>query len=611
MVRFCSGFLGAVLGSLLLTDNTYAQQESLPPPPPLASQDQPPPPPTPPAAQEGVEVLARGPVHEAFAEPTEVRPQASPLVPKQPPEPIEEMPPDQKPEGENVQWIPGYWGWDADQNDFLWVSGLWRTVPPGQQWVPGNWQQVEGGWHWVAGFWAPAGQEDLQYVPMPPPSVDQGPSVPAPDDNSTYVPGCWVYRQSRFLWRPGFWIAYHPGWVWIPAHYIWTPSGCLFVEGYWDHPFEARGLLFAPVRLAARLLGRQRWAFTPSYVVQPDFLMSALFVNPSAYHYYFGDYFDNRYTQAGFVPWIDYRIGRSAYDPNFNYYRLGFARYGGWERGLRNLYQGRFQGDIARPPRTLTQQQQLIQNITTNRTANAALSRNVNITNMQNVSALAPLAQVHNSRVTGLASLANVRADEAKLPHIVNPVLKLQGVPRDQHMQVLQAASQMHAVAQQRRQVEGRMLSQGNVPVHVTDKPQQAKIQLPRAAQSARPQAEERRFFPPAGPQPGAKPAAPARVAPPPPSPPKHEERPIPQHQPPRPPSPPKQTAPPARTPPAPHPTPPPPRHTAPPPPHQATPPPPPPKREQPPPPPKKEQPPPKKEQPPPPPKNKPPHKKV
>lgn len=591
MMRFCCSFLGTIVGSMLLSVNLYAQQESLPPPTPPTAQEQPPPPPTPPAAQEGVEVMARGPVHEAFAEPTEVRPSPSPLVAKQPPDPIEELPPDQRPEGENVQWIPGYWAWDQDQNDFLWVSGLWRALPPGRQWVPGSWQQVEGGWHWVAGFWAPAGQEDLQYVPTPPPSLDQGPSAAAPEENSTYVPGCWIYRDFRFRWRPGFWNAYHPGWVWIPAHYIWTPSGCLFIEGYWDHPFEARGLLFAPVRLAARLMGRQRWAFTPNYVVQPDFLMSALFVNPAASHYYFGDYFDNRYTQAGFVPWIDYRIGRSAYDPNFSYYRSGFARQGGWERGLRTLYQARFQGDVARPPRTLAQQQELIQNITTNKTANAAIHRNINISNMQNVAALASLRQVHNSPVTGLASLGNVRRAEGNLPHIVKPALKVQAVPREQHVQEQRAAAQLHALAQQRRTVEGRLLSEGNVPVRVTDKPQQVRITLPRTAQAARPQPkenpEQRRYLPPPGPQSGAKPA---RVAPPPPSPPKHEDRPIPPHEPPRPPSPPKHTAPPA---PPPHPASPPPRHAVPPPPHPAAPP----------------APPPKKEPPPPPPKHKPPHK--
>src|SRR5687768_3913616 len=79
---------------------------------------------------EGVEVQLRGPVHEAYAEPTDPQPQAQPVVPRQPPEPIEELPPDQRPEGDDVSWIPGYWAWDEETQDFLWVSGFWRDAPP-------------------------------------------------------------------------------------------------------------------------------------------------------------------------------------------------------------------------------------------------------------------------------------------------------------------------------------------------------------------------------------------------------------------------------------------------------------------------------------------------
>ena len=80
-----------------------------------AQSDEPPPDPTP---KEGVEVLARGPVHEAYAEPTEAQPQPGPLVAKEPPAPVEEAPPDEKPEGENVVWVPGYWAWEDERNDF-------------------------------------------------------------------------------------------------------------------------------------------------------------------------------------------------------------------------------------------------------------------------------------------------------------------------------------------------------------------------------------------------------------------------------------------------------------------------------------------------------------
>src|SRR5436305_8964115 len=197
--RFWLGLSAAFALGLLLLGPVTAQQDQPPPPPP--------------GATEGVDVQARGPVHEAYAEPAEARPEPTPLVAKQPPDPVPEVPPDQKPEGDNVVWVPGYWSWDQDASDFLWVSGFWRNEPPGRQWVPGTWQQVEGGWHWAPGYWAVAQQTEVEYLPAPPPTIDQGPSTPAPAETSTYVPGCWVYRETRYYWRPGFWAPFHPGWV--------------------------------------------------------------------------------------------------------------------------------------------------------------------------------------------------------------------------------------------------------------------------------------------------------------------------------------------------------------------------------------------------------------
>ncbi|MBC7819199.1 MAG: hypothetical protein IAG10_20095, partial [Planctomycetaceae bacterium] len=71
----------------------------------------------------GIEILARGPVHEAFAEPIVFDPKPGLTVPKAIPELVEELPPDQKPVGNNVGWIPGYWNWDEDRDNFVWVSG--------------------------------------------------------------------------------------------------------------------------------------------------------------------------------------------------------------------------------------------------------------------------------------------------------------------------------------------------------------------------------------------------------------------------------------------------------------------------------------------------------
>ena len=136
------------------------------------------PPPPAPAAADGPEVLARGPVHEAFATSVE-SPAPAEIVPKAPPDPIEELPPDQKPEGDHVQWLPGYWHWDNERSDFIWVSGFWRAAPPGRMWVAGSWHQVQGGYQWVHGFWQPTAVEQpaevqqasqqIEYLAAPPP----------------------------------------------------------------------------------------------------------------------------------------------------------------------------------------------------------------------------------------------------------------------------------------------------------------------------------------------------------------------------------------------------------------------------------------------------------
>src|ERR1017187_4684760 len=116
-------------------------------------------------AQEGVEVLTRGPMHEAYAAPGSLDPKPSPIVPKAPPEPVPEMPPDQKPDGSHVVWISGYWAWDDATAEYTWISGFWRDLPPGKRWIPGHWSEQGGGWQWTSGLWAPEAQTEISYVP--------------------------------------------------------------------------------------------------------------------------------------------------------------------------------------------------------------------------------------------------------------------------------------------------------------------------------------------------------------------------------------------------------------------------------------------------------------
>src|SRR4051812_27969458 len=150
-------------GAVLLALSGLSRAAAQPPPPGL------------PPAPEGVEVQARGPVHEAFAQPIDGRPEPGPMIPQAPPDPVPELPPEQQPERANVQWITGYWAWDADRNVSIWVGGVSRDAPPGRRYVSGYWEQTPQGWRWVPGFWAPEAQEQVPYLPEPPASLENGP----------------------------------------------------------------------------------------------------------------------------------------------------------------------------------------------------------------------------------------------------------------------------------------------------------------------------------------------------------------------------------------------------------------------------------------------------
>jgi hypothetical protein len=328
----------------------YDPNEKPGPPPPVPLDDD----------RDAPQVQGRGPIHEGFAQPNE-GPYVAPVAPKTPPEPILEQPPDQRPEGDNVVWVPGYWAWDEDKSDFLWVSGFWRVAPNGRRWVPGYWTKTDAGWQWVNGFWAPSGQEQIPYVQEPPPaSLERGPSVPPPSDDYYYVPGSWVYpgQYGGFAWSPGFWVRPQPGYLWNPARWAWTPRGYLYVSGYWDRNFANRGVLFAPTYFARPSVWQNRgWAYTPSYVVSPQALMGSLWVRPRAGYYAYGDYYASQYAKAGYQPWATY--GAKARDPLYGYYRWASRDNRNWQRNLVTTYQNRVNGDATLPPRTLVAQTQL------------------------------------------------------------------------------------------------------------------------------------------------------------------------------------------------------------------------------------------------------------
>ena len=152
-------------------------------------------------------------------------------------------------------WIPGYWAWDDDRSDFLWISGVLRNAPPGQTWVPGYWSEVNGGYQWTPGFWTAAAKEEVQYLPQPPQSLEVQAAPAPPGENYFWIQGCWLY-QDHYVWRPGYWTMCRPNWIWNPAHYVWTPGGFVFVDGYWDYAVRAAAACLRRCILVSRFTPR-------------------------------------------------------------------------------------------------------------------------------------------------------------------------------------------------------------------------------------------------------------------------------------------------------------------------------------------------------------------
>jgi hypothetical protein len=323
-----------------------------------------------PQSPQGVEVLTRGPVHEAFATPT-TEPTPTKLVDRQPPQPLQEMPPAEKPEG-NAVWIAGYWAYDDDRKDYLWVSGTWRTPPPGKQWVAGYWKNEGNQSRWVPGFWnvtdnQPNGTHAVNYMPAPPAAPNVAPPGEPPTPDSFFVPGHWawhnagpvvvngaqVYQDAGYSWTAGYWARVQPGYVWVASHYRWTPSGFVFIPGYWDLAVAHRGFLYAPVYVNASVTG-PGFVYTPAYAVPHTVVIDAFWVRPSHCHYYFGDYYGPVYAGYGFESCAIY--SRRYYDPIFTYAVYEHRAEPRWGAIQVDICLGRAAGRYPCPPRTMVEQ---------------------------------------------------------------------------------------------------------------------------------------------------------------------------------------------------------------------------------------------------------------
>lgn len=248
--------------------------------------------------------IDEGPIHEAYAQRITGM-VALDAVPVPPPNPIQERIPPQR--DNQAIWIPGYWEWDADRNDFYWVTGTWRRPPPSRTWIPGFWLNSEEGWVRVHGFWSDVPESNLTFLEIPPPdAIDENVGNP-PGQNYFWLNGYWAFNPTKneYEWLEGQWQPLDPNWVMVPAHYIWRPQGYVFVAAYWDAPLDARGDAYSPVDIPP---GRREGAvYAPAVILQSVVIIPRLLVYYPDYsciyyhhHHYHPDFWEHYW---GTPPW--------------------------------------------------------------------------------------------------------------------------------------------------------------------------------------------------------------------------------------------------------------------------------------------------------------------
>jgi hypothetical protein len=163
-----------------------------------------------------------------------------------------------------------------------------------------------------------------------------------------WAPGTWIYvdATAQYQWQPGHWYAAQQNWVWVPGYYFWTPSGAIWVNGYWDYPHNNRGILYAPLYVNFQRITPRTFVYTPSVYIDIDFAWLNLWVKPNYHHYFYGDFYADRYAGYGFTPWYSWAQTSRRFDPifSFNLWTGGSAyleSVRGWHHYYRNTPQHR------------------------------------------------------------------------------------------------------------------------------------------------------------------------------------------------------------------------------------------------------------------------------
>ncbi len=286
--------------------------------------------------------VERGPVHEAYLSPIKGSIILE-AVSSQPPQLLIEKTPVQ--DDFLTIWIPGYWQWLPEQKSFLWISGIWRHPPPspiskriltGDQqanelstnrtkgdpslstliehipsdlsWIPGYWHYLNKNWVYISGFWSTDKEQELNYIPKPPPEPIQEEIITSPGIHFSWLPGYWIYSKDAedYVWIPGKWLEMDPNWILVPAHYEWREKGYVYVPFYWDWPLEKRGQAYANLYIYDLNNIQEPIIYKPTIKRKPDTIVRNLIVDypdyAYFYHHYYYFYYNRRRIDLSFIP---------------------------------------------------------------------------------------------------------------------------------------------------------------------------------------------------------------------------------------------------------------------------------------------------------------------
>jgi hypothetical protein len=214
----------------------------------------------------------------------------------------------------------------------------------------------------------------------------------------------------------------------MPAHYVWTPSGYLFVPGYWDLPVTNRGLMFAPVYYPQPVYTQPGFVFTPSIGIIGPAVTANLFVQANTNQYLFGNFYAQNFVSVGITPWFSFSFATGPpvyYDPLFSYYAvINVQQNPAWVTHVREQYVLRRDRPELRPPNTYIEQTRIIER-------NVNITRNVTVVDHRELAM--PLHRMAADPVAG-RGMRMVKVEEAERQQLRKQVAEIHEF-REQRLQ--------------------------------------------------------------------------------------------------------------------------------------------------------------------------------